>query len=200
MIFGEYIPLEKKLPFIKWFTPIQGSFVPGDRAVPFEMPSLAVTASVLICFEDVFPQLTRESTSRDTDFLVNLTNDGWFGEGAAQWQHAASAGFRAIENGLPLIRCTNTGLTCWFDACGRLRDVFRDKDGTIYGPGFMTVDVPLPGAGERVAPTFYHEHGDLFGRGCIGLAGLAFLFTMIRVVRPIASAAESREQDEQGTS
>ena len=50
---------------------------------------------------------------KDTDFLLNLTNNGWFGESAAQWQHATSALFRAVENGVPLVRCTNNGLTKW---------------------------------------------------------------------------------------
>ena len=62
---------------------------------------LDVQTSVLICFEDVFPHITREHVKDDTDFLLNLTNNGWFGESAAQWQHAANAVFRAIENGLP---------------------------------------------------------------------------------------------------
>ena len=62
--------------------------------------------ATLICFEDMFPFLARESADDDTDFLVNLTNNGWFGESAAQWQHAAGALFRAVENGLPLIRCS----------------------------------------------------------------------------------------------
>ena len=51
---------------------------------------------------------------------VNLTNNGWFGEGSAQWQHAAGAVFRTVENGVLLIRCSNNGLTCWMDAHGRI--------------------------------------------------------------------------------
>ena len=97
----------------------------------------------MICFEDIFPHLGREASDDDTDFLVNITNDGWFGEGAAQWQHAASAVFRAVENGLPLVRCSNNGLTCWVDAHGRLRQLFRDAHGTIYGPGYLTRANPL---------------------------------------------------------
>ena len=142
VIFGEYIPLVRWLPFIKWFTPITGSFASGTKAVPFELerwppvrhesirivqtpgrrPALPnrVKTSTLICFEDVFPHLAREYVQDDTDFLVNLTNDGWFGEGAAQWQQAVTAVFRAVENGVPLVRCCNNGLTCWADANGRL--------------------------------------------------------------------------------
>jgi apolipoprotein N-acyltransferase len=170
VIFGEYIPLARWLPFLKWFTPIEGGFTPGNRPARFQLAGLDATTSVLICFEDVFPQLTREAAGPDVDFLVNITNDGWFGEGAAQWQHAATALFRAVENGLPLVRCTNTGLTCWIDARGRLNEVFRDTAGTIYGAGFMTVQIPLPPPDERPARTFYNLHGDCFGWTCVGIA------------------------------
>ena len=119
-----------------------------------------------------FPHLAREYADDDIDFLVNLTNNGWFGESAAQWQHAAGAIFRAVENGLPLIRCSNNGLTGWVDARGRLRQVFRDDRGTIYGAGCLTAEIALPGAGEKRAPTFYHEHGDWFGWACVVIAGM----------------------------
>ena len=92
---------------------------------------MRVKTATLICFEDVFPHLAREYADRDTDFLVNLTNDGWFGESAEQWQHAAGAVFRAIENGVALARCCNNGITCWVDSHGRIRRVFRDAAGGV---------------------------------------------------------------------
>jgi apolipoprotein N-acyltransferase len=180
VIFGEYIPLVRWLPFVKWFTPIEGGYTPGDRAVPFQLDYLGVKTAVLICFEDIFPHLAREYASDDTDFLVNLTNNGWFGEGAAQWQHAISALFRAVENGLPLLRCSNNGLTCWVDKNGRLRQIFHDQAGTVYGPGFMTADIPLLSPGEKRPATFYNLHGDWFGWSC---AAWALLLLARRLVR-----------------
>lgn len=186
VIFGEYIPLERWLPFIKWFTPITGSYTAGDRAMQFEIQrrqdSNAIGAnpgasapgrfqtSVLICFEDTFPNLARKSVQPDTDFLVNITNDGWFGEGAAQWQQAAAATFRTVENGVPLVRCANTGLTCWMDANGRWRQLFADENGSVYREGSMTVTIPLP-AGKH-AQTFYNQHGNWFGWGCALVAAV----------------------------
>ena len=170
VIFGEYIPLVRWLPFLKWFTPIDGGFTPGTNAAHFALPDLKIKVAPLICYEDTFPQLSREAAGDDTDFLVNLTNDGWFGEGAAQWQQAAGATFRALENGRPLVRCANTGLTCWIDPAGGLRDIFTDNDGSVYGPGFITVKIPLA---ENVPPTFYHQHGDWFGWSCLALTALA---------------------------
>ena len=110
VIFGEFVPLADWLPVFKMFTPIEGGFTPGKAPVRFALGSLGVAASVLICFEDSFPHLARAAARPDTDFLVNLTNDGWFEDSAAQWQHAATALFRAVENGLPLIRCSKSAI------------------------------------------------------------------------------------------
>ncbi len=160
VIFGEYIPLVRWLPFVKWFSPITGGFAAGNEPVqfelriahselrttnsPFEIRNPAfVTASPLICYEDMFPQVARRAVRDDTDFLVNLTNDGWFGQSAEQWQHMAGAVFRAVENGVPLVRCCNNGVTCWIDAHGRVREIFRDNNGSVYGMGALTIDLPL---------------------------------------------------------
>jgi apolipoprotein N-acyltransferase len=172
VIFGEYVPLERWIPFIKYFTPIEGGFTPGDRSEQFELDSLGVVTSVLICFEDIFPTLGREGSQPDTDFLVNLTNNGWFGEGAAQWQHGATSVFRAVENRITLVRCSNNGLTCWVDKFGRIRQVFRDAAGSEYGPGFMLCEIPLLGVDELREPTPYHRHGDRFGWTCVLLTVL----------------------------
>jgi apolipoprotein N-acyltransferase len=142
-----------------------------------------VKTATLICFEDVFPHLVREYANSDTDFLVNLTNDGWFGEGAEQWQHAGSAAFRAVENGLPLLRCCNNGLTCWIDSRGRLQQVFRDKSGSIYGPGVMTAQIPLLPPGETRPRTFYNQHGDWFGWLCAAVAGPVLLASLAKLPR-----------------
>jgi apolipoprotein N-acyltransferase len=171
VIFGEYLPLQRVFPFLKYFTPIQGGFTPGPGPVSYDLKDLGVQTSVLICFEDIFPQLARADISSKTDFLVNITNDGWFGEGPAQWQHATSALFRTVETELPLVRCANNGLTCWIDSSGRMRDVFRDSLGTTYGPGFLVAAIPLPPPGAIHAPTFYTRYGDLFGWSCVSISG-----------------------------
>jgi len=170
VIFGEYVPLARSLPFLKNFTPIEGGFTPGIAPVQFAINNPPAKISVLICFEDVFPHFAREHAQADTDFLLNLTSDAWFGHGAAQWQQAAAGLFRAVENGLPLVRCTNDGVTCWIDAQGRLREVFTAESGDIYGSGFMIVKIPLLAPGEKRVPTFYNQHGDFFGWSCVGLS------------------------------
>ncbi|MEI9960767.1 MAG: nitrilase-related carbon-nitrogen hydrolase [Limisphaerales bacterium] len=183
------------LPFLKWFTPITGGYAAGEFPSEFKIhgwgerprepqieldngssvasPRQSVHVAPLICFEDMFPQTARASVKDDTDFLVNLTNDGWFGEGAEQWQQAAAGVFRAVENGVPLVRSCNNGVTCWIDAHGQLRQIFKDQTGGIYGIGAMTFELPLPD--EKPAPTFYNRHGDWFGWGCVGVASLIFV-------------------------
>ena len=200
VIFGEYIPLAHWLPFVKYLTPITDGWTPGDKPVTFELErrpparrdSVTVSpnagsetgaparikTSPLICFEDVFPGVARDAADDDTDFLVNLTNDGWFRQSAEQWQHMANAVFRAIENGLPLVRCANNGITCWIDATGRVREILRDQSGSVYGVGALTVEIPM---GDRHGPTFYHRHGDWFGWSCVILAAaLAFQRILVR--------------------
>jgi apolipoprotein N-acyltransferase len=186
VIFGEFVP-----PFLKWFTPITGGYEAGNVPVQFEISRWGerprepvielnnssrghsshqtIKTSPLICFEDMFPQTARKSVQGDTDFLVNLTNDGWFGKGAEQWQQMAAAIFRAVENGVPLVRCCNNGVTCWIDSHGTLRQTFKDETGGVYGIGAMSFELPLPD--EKPAPTFYNRHGDWFGWSCVILTG-----------------------------
>ncbi|MBC8002630.1 MAG: apolipoprotein N-acyltransferase [Opitutaceae bacterium] len=172
VIFGEYLPFGDTLPVLRRILPIPGDFTSGKGPVPFQLREPKATIATVICFEDVFPHFVREHVDDGTDFLLNLTNDGWFGESAAQWQQAATALFRAVENGVPLIRCTNNGLTCWIDERGRLRDWLGRESGQVYSAGFMTIDVPLRAADGNRLVTFYRRHGDIFGWSCLGWTAL----------------------------
>ena len=106
---------------------------------------------------------------------MNLTNDGWFGHSAEQWQHMANAVFCTVENGVPLVRCANNGLTCWIDSSGRVREIFKDKAGSVHGIGSMTIELPLSQSAENRATTFYNRHGDWFGWACVAVAVLVLL-------------------------
>jgi len=190
VIFGEYVPFSRWLPFLSKMVQSEGEFTPGNEAVAFRMNSLNVVTSVLICFEDVFPHLTREYAQPDTDFLLNLTNNGWFGESAAQWQHAASAVYRAIENNLPLVRCANNGLTCWVDRRGRMHNVYFPNSKDVYKAGYKIVSVPVGSSGKYV-PTFYRKYGDLFGWTCCAVSLIALTLSEIQTrkkTRPAAAA------------
>jgi apolipoprotein N-acyltransferase len=187
VIFGEYIPFENTLPFMRWLTPIGSSFTPGTNAAAFRLgPGTPVVASPVICFEDMFPETTRDHVSDDTGFLLELTNNGWFGEGSAQWQHTAGAVFRAVENGIPLVRCANNGLTCRIEPTGRVADLFR-QEGSVYGPGVLRIEVA--GRSRDLPPTWYRRHGDVFGITCVGVVvwGLGWELTRRRRRSPSGS-------------
>lgn len=172
VVFGEYVPLVRWLPFLKWFTPIEGGWTPGDQPVMFAGSNFI--AAPLICFEDVFPSTGRAAAANDADFLVNLTNDGWFGDSSEQWQHLANSVFRAVENGLPLIRCSNNGITGWIDGHGVVQQVFRTAAGNEYRAGSLMMEIPLRPAAEKSAPTFYQRHGNWFGWSCVTIIVIAF--------------------------
>ncbi len=178
VIFGEYTPAVRWLPFLSHPSMPSGGLEPGRLPVHFQMTRPRARIAPLICFEDVFPHVARESVDEETDFLLNLTNNGWFGTSAAQWQHAADALFRAVENGVPLVRCTNNGLTCWMDAQGRMHEVYFPGSADIYQAGFKIVHVPLRTAWEKSHRTIYNHYGDLFGWICSGivLASVAWSF------------------------
>jgi apolipoprotein N-acyltransferase len=160
VIFGEYVPLARWLPFLKYLTPIEGGWTAGAAPVVFNCEN--ITLAPLICFEDVFAGVARQASQADPDLLVNLTNDGWFSDSAEQWQHLANAIFRAVETGRPLVRAANNGITCWIDAHGRVQQVFHDSNGSEYGFGAAMFEIPLA----KTAPTFYQRHGEWFGTSC----------------------------------
>jgi len=175
VMFGEYIPFGRWLPFLQRLAPIGDGFHPGAKPVPFRMDSLNVTTSVLICFEDNFPQEARDHATAALDFLVNLTNNAWFGESSAQWQHAANAVFRAIETGIPLVRSCNNGISCWIDARGRMHSARLAEGRNVYDAGFEIVSVAFG----HPRSTVFQRVGDAFGWSCV-LATIAFL----RPLRP----------------
>jgi apolipoprotein N-acyltransferase len=158
--FGEFLPLQdwmEKLGFVQ-LTKVQGGFIPGTRRKTMEVPG-APPMLPLICYEAVFSG-DIETRGDRPGWIVNLTNDGWFGISTGPYQHLQQARLRAIEQGLPLVRAANTGVSAVIDPVGRI--VAR------LGLGAEGVlDSGLPAA---IAPTVYARNGDIPAAVIVALA------------------------------
>ncbi len=149
--FGEFLPFQdwmEKLGFVQ-LTKVQGGFIPGTGRRAMEIPN-APRALPLICYEAIFPDEVAARGDRP-GWIINLTNDGWFGISTGPYQHLQQARLRAIEQGLPVVRAANTGISAVIDPMGRV--VAR------LGLGVEGVlDSSLPAA---IAPTIYARSGDI---------------------------------------
>jgi apolipoprotein N-acyltransferase len=162
--FGEYIPLKPVLGWITKFVPIgPDGFTPGNDASPLlvSLPGGSTAFGVLICFEDTYPQLARESVLSDSDVLVVPTNDAWFGEEGEATQHAAHSVLRAVETRRPVLRCGNGGWSGWIDEFGAIRFQMQNDDGSVYFRGVKAVAVTRDSRWIG-RDSFYVEHGDWF--------------------------------------
>ena len=117
--FGEYIPYQNFFFFVDKISTEAGNFRPGDRVVvtPFDSQR---SAGTFICYEAVVPDLVRQFARDGSQLFVNVTNDAWFGESAAPFQHLAMARMRAIENHRYLLRAANNGISAIIDPDGRV--------------------------------------------------------------------------------
>jgi apolipoprotein N-acyltransferase len=167
--FGEYVPLPQWLPGAGLIRGIVGDFTPGTNYGL--MPVGPVRAGVFICIESAYPSMARRFTAEGADVLINISNDGYLGPTAVMRQHLANAVFRAVENGRPLLRVTNTGITAFITPAGEVRDAT---------PGFKPDVRTWTIARNASAPTFYAAHGDLFAAGCSLLSLLIFVFSFRR--------------------
>jgi apolipoprotein N-acyltransferase len=162
--FGEYLPFQdwmEKLGFVQ-LTKVVGGFIPGARRRPMEIPG-APRMLPLICYEAIFPGDVASREDRP-GWMVNLTNDAWFGISTGPYQHLQQARLRAIEQGLPVVRAANSGISAVIDPLGRI--VAR------LGLGIEGVlDSSLPSA---IAPTIYARNGDI-PAALIVAAALAFV-------------------------
>jgi apolipoprotein N-acyltransferase len=117
--FGEYLPFQDFLEGLglRQITNMRGGFIPGDRRRILNVPR-APDVLPLICYEIIFPQAI--PPGERPGWMVNLTNDGWFGASSGPYQHLQQARIRAIEQGLPVVRAANTGISAVIDPLGRI--------------------------------------------------------------------------------
>jgi apolipoprotein N-acyltransferase len=177
--FGEYIPFRHSFPL---FAEIAGDQVPedfdaGDEFTVFNLSRDRGRVAPLICFEDTIGELTRRFVLNGADFLVTVTNDGWFKHSAGSHQHLANAIFRCVETRRPMVRAANTGVTCFVNDLGRVTQILRDDRGSTFEEGILAGEVNI-----ATDPpfTFYVRHGELFAKLC-AVAALGIL--LMRIVK-----------------
>lgn len=162
--FGEYVPFKRLLWFAEKLTAGAGDFSKGKTgAVPLTFGT--ETTGVLICFEILFPNISREFVLNGADILTTMTNDAWFGRTQAALQHFSIAVFRAVENRRSVVRAANTGISGFIDPSGT---ILGETD--IFTACALTRQVPV-----MSGKTFYTRHGDLAAKVCL----VAFLLICV---------------------
>jgi apolipoprotein N-acyltransferase len=156
--FAEHVPYEKLIPWPRFIVPekMKGFEIPGNEITLFDLQGSRF--GVLICWESIFPGLFRSFVKEGAHFMVNITNEGWFNKPTIFYQYVAMNVFRAVENRVYLVRCANTGISCFIDPHGNIIAKVKDEKGRdIYIPGVLTV--PVIAADVK---TIYTQWGDWF--------------------------------------
>jgi len=167
--FGEWIPFSNRWHVLDNLDVGGAHFTAGTTYWLFEHEHGPFAAA--ICFESAFPAIIRRFAANGARFLVNITNDGWYGFTSGPTQHADIAVFRAIENRRPIARSANTGISCFIDRAGRIRDASAQ-----YVPDVRIFDLPL---GRPDETTFFLRHGMFFGQGCAAAAAALALIAAL---------------------
>ena len=168
--FGEYVPMKRLLFFAAPLVEAVSDFSAGESAVL--MPIDGHPISTAICYEIVYPDLVRQFVAAGSELLTTITNDAWFGETAAPYQHFAQASMRAIENGRYLVRAANTGISGIVDPYGRVIVESR-----LFEPAVVAGTVYY-----RTERTLYTRIGDVFAY-VAALATVALLVFKISDLR-----------------
>ena len=169
--FGEYIPLKNWFPFLGKIVEHVGDFRPGKKGKTIEWGNHRI--GLLICYEIIFPDLSRAMAKNQASLLINITNDAWYGRTSAPYQHFSMAVFRAVENRRALVRSANTGISGFIDPVGRVIDSTE-----LFEDAVKTRTVPL-----IHETSFYTRFGDVFAMGCLAIIMLVILADFIRKKR-----------------
>ncbi len=152
--FGEYLPWKKLFFFVETISKDVGSFSPGTDYQIINLDSHPINS--IICFEVIFPDLVRRFVREGSQLIVNLTNDGWYGDSAAPYQHLATARWRAVENRRYLLRATNSGISAFIEPTGEIQASTALLQEAICEGRFAFVS----------HPTLYTQYGDVLPMLC----------------------------------
>ncbi len=197
--FGEYTPLKEVFPFLRHMVPYEIDLSPGNRWELLEFTPGRASASgfgrelsrnggqrapirfaTLICYEDTVPTLARHFAGKGADFLLNITNDGWFRDTPELDQHLAIMVFRAVENRIGMARAANTGISAFVAPSGDIYSVITKDGKRREVEGVLESNVLIA----RGGPSFYTRYGDLFSQFCLVVSFVLFLIPAVKKYFP----------------
>jgi apolipoprotein N-acyltransferase len=162
--FGEYVPARAILGyFVNKIVEGFGDMIPGKAQTLFRVKG--ATLGILICYESIFPDLTRREVNEGADVLVNITNDAWYGESSAPFQVLAMAAMRSVETKVPMVRVANTGISALIEPSGEIAN--RTP---LFTRGTEIVNVSW-----RPVRTLYTMVGDVFAETCFMLTAIGLI-------------------------
>lgn len=178
--FGEYVPFKRILFFAGNLLAEAGNLSTGSHRTVFA--SGGHHYGTFICYESIFGDEVRLFVLKGADVLVNISDDGWYGDTSAPWQHLNMVRMRAIENHRWVLRATNTGVTAAINPYGRVTAAAPRHIRTALRAGFnYEHDI-----------TFYTAHGDLFAYACALITTLVFIFSFFPATKPGAPCSDLR--------
>jgi apolipoprotein N-acyltransferase len=175
--FGEFVPFERLFSFAGGLTQQVGTFARGKSRLPLQLGNTKV--GTFICYEAIFPDEVRQFARNGAEMFVNVSNDGWYGEGGAPWQHLNQARMRSVENHRWLLRDTNTGITAVIDPYGRV---------VAQAPRNQRTQLQAAYSLEH-GTTFYTRHGDWFPLLCAIITLLGLVLRYFRLAAPAQPGA-----------
>ncbi len=166
--FGEYVPLSRIIGFVRHWAEFISEFQAGE--MPRVFSELDPPFGVVICYEGVFPDLFRRFVAGGAEYMVNITNDAWFGTTSGPWQHLGVLPFRAVENRVAIARAANTGVSTMVEPSGRIGPALG-----LMQRGVLSLTLPL-----RSRTTLYTRFGDLFAYTCMAVSALGLALQGLR--------------------
>ena len=175
MPFGEYVPLGWLIGFVRSWAEFISDFAAGRTETIFPLPGAPF--GTVICYEVIFPELFRGFVVGGAGFMVNITNDAWFGRTSGPWQHLGVLPLRAVEHRVAIARAANTGVSTFGEPSGRVSGLLP-----LFERGLLHHRVVL-----RARTTLYTRLGDWLAYGCLGLGASVLGFALFRRSRTACS-------------
>jgi apolipoprotein N-acyltransferase len=164
--FGEYVPFPfSYIPGLTRLVGPVGTFTAGNEFQSFSVitdRNTSVKILPLVCYEDIFPGLAGEMQYSANSLIFVTTNDAWFAEEGCAEQHAAHSVIRALETGMPILRCGNAGWSGWISPGGVIREVLLNKEGSVYFKGASVLEIEW----HKGDITFFTRNGNYFVALC----------------------------------